>query len=278
MPEVDIPVVPLDQAPVSERVRTYLRGIADDTGRYICFWDARDIRKIDPSFPAHVKARAIAEPDKPFLAIVVDMGEISRRLYDPERHDPFIAHEAGHLVLWTEGYRRLDYSNQPEDVVWALDATSNWLADPLINIRIRHLGFDMAPDRTREMKESTTALNKGIWRSKSPETSIRLAVSFLVEPGIEAAVARAFRQAVQRGLAPVHSRAVLELVEAIRKQDISTPQEHDAAVQRCFDALNHTLRLDLRPPSFAPQYARFSPKERARWESSEVKSTKPWPE
>ena len=277
MPEVDIPVVPLAQAPLSESILSYLRQISDNTGRYICFWDARDIRKVDPSFPLHVKARAIAEPNKPFLAIVVDMGDLSRAGYAPPKHDPLIAHEATHLVLWTDGYRLLEYSGQPESARWALDATSNWLADPIINRRIQQLGFDMAPDRMREIKQSSVALNKGTWRHNAPETAIRLAVSFILEPGIPPEVTRTFRQAVNRGLAPAHSRAVFQRVEAIGQEGITSPQLHDAAVGRCFDTLNRTLGLSLGPPSFAPQYERFSPRHMSRWESDQVKTTKAWP-
>lgn len=269
--------MPLAQAPLSHGILSYLHDISQDTGRYLCFWDARDIRKVDSSFPVHVKARAIAEPDKPFLAIIVDMGDLSRANYRPNEHDPFIAHEAGHLVLWTEGYRPLDYLSQPEAALWAIDATSNWLADPIINRRIREIGFDMAPDRTREIKESTTALNKGIWRNKPPEPSIRFAVSFLLEPGIPPEIARSFRQAVRRGLAPLHSRVVFRLVDAIHPETISSPLLHDTTVAHCFDILNETLGLSLDPPNFSATYLRFSEEQRSSWVSEQVKTTKDWP-
>lgn len=277
MSEVDIPVVPLAEAPLSDEILSYLQRISDSTGRYVCFWDARDIRKVDQSFPVHVRARAIAEPDKPFLAIVVDMGEVSRAKYTPQYHDPLIAHEAGHLVLWAEGYRPLEYHGEPESVRWAIDATGNWLADPIINERIHGLGFNMAPDRTREIRESTRALNKGTWRRKPPEPSIRFAVSFILEPNIAPEVKGAFRHAVARGLAPVISRAVFEVVDAIRQQEISSPQLHDAAAARCFHALNDTLGISLRAPQFSPRYQVFTPNQRSRWESGEVKATKAWP-
>lgn len=276
MTEAQIPIVPLADAPLSEDILAYLNDIAERTGRYLCFWDARDIRKVDKSFPLHVKARAIAEPNKPFLAIVVDMGEMSRRSYSPRAHDPFIAHEAEHLVLWTEGYRPIQYTGQPESARWAIDATSNWLADPIINDRIYRLGFDISHDRTREIRESTQALHKGIWRKKAPEPSIRFAVSFMLEPHIPEGAAADFRSAVANGLDSPYSKVIFDIVGLIQGAAVSSPKAHDESVRRCFHTLNASLDLGLRKPRFAPKYRTFNEKQRRQWGAREAIKTKSW--
>ncbi len=277
MTDVDIPVVPLADAPLSKEIRSYLDGIARDTGRYIGFWDARDIRKADPTFSIHVKARAHAEPDKPYLCIIIDMAEISRRKYSPKTHDPLIAHEAGHLVLWTEGYRPIEFAGQLTSAHWALNAVSNWLADPIINSRIYQLGFDISRDRTREIIDSTNALRRGIWRSKPPEPSIRFAVSFMLEPNIPEPVREDFRQAITLGLDPTYSELIFAIFETISEKAVTSPKLHDDTVKRCFQVLNDHLNLRLSKPRFASKYRRFNTKSRDKWVANEFKSTKTWP-
>src|SRR5271157_5755038 len=135
-----IPIIPLDDAPLSSHVLSYLRGIQNTSGRYIFFCDVRDIQAGGGQLGYVIeKAQAYAEPDKPFLRIAIDMREISKAAYNPGKHDPLIAHEATHLSLWTEGYRALGIVNQLPASQWAVQAIATWLADPIINLRIKGL-------------------------------------------------------------------------------------------------------------------------------------------
>lgn len=277
MSEEIIPVVPLDDAPLSDSLLNHLSKKRQDTGRYIFFWDIQDLKKSNPAFSSITKAQAIAKPDQPYLAIVVDMSEMSRSNYAPSEHDPFIAHEAEHLSLWIEGYRPISLKNQPDSVQWAIDAVSNWIADPLINQRIKTYGFDMTNDRITEIEDSIKGLNKGAWKNKPITNSIRLGTSLLLEPNIPTDIKRSFRLAIRKGLKSVCVKTIFDLYRTINPSEITSPEIHDATIVKCFEILSENLRISINQPQFSPEYAKYTYKQIENWEKSNITKTKKWP-
>lgn len=104
VPEPVIPVIPLPDTPLSPSLKTYLGGIERETGRCLLFMDLARVRRVDDSIGPLVKARVRADEDKPFIAVLVDMKEVSRKRYAPAQHDPVIAHEGTHPLLETADF------------------------------------------------------------------------------------------------------------------------------------------------------------------------------
>ena len=272
-----VPIIPLDSSPLSKHLLSHLKKIQDDTGRYICFRDAWDIKEVDPSYTIITKARSISEHNQPYLIIDVDMKEISKSDYDPIKHDPIIAHEAGHLVLLVDGYRQIGNYNQPEEAHWAVSAVFNWLSDPLINKQILEKGFDFTPDRLIEIKQSTTSLNRGAWKNKPIELSIRLGLSFLLEPNIPPAIMRPFELALRKGLKPICVNSIFALYKAITAEENFSPEIYKYKVKICFQILNDQLNLALNKPKFSPKYLSYSKKEIEDWVNKNIVEIKDWP-
>jgi len=272
-----VPIISLEKAPLSSNLISHLNHIKNETGRYICFRDAWDIKRIDPSFSAITKARAIAEHNQPFLAIDDDMKEISRARYDPIRHDPFIAHEAGHLILWIDGYRQIGLINQPPKAHWAVTAVGNWLSDPLINKQILEHGFNISLDRLKEIQASIKSLNRGRWKDKPKELSIRVGLSFLLEPNIPSSAIRSLKLALRKGLNPICVKTIFDLYDSINVEEITSSDIHDVKVKQCFEILNEHLNLSLTEPEYSPKYVRFSKSEIDNWVMENIVKTKEWP-
>jgi len=272
-----VPIVPLDSTPLSTHLLSHLKKIQVETGRYICFRDAWDIKSKDPSYSSITKARSDSEHDQPYLIIDIDMKEISKLQYDPKLHDPIIAHEAGHLVLVVNGYRKIGIYNQPQAAHWAIAAVFNWLSDPLINKQILTEGFDFTPNRLKEIKDSTRGLNRGAWKNKPIELSIRLGLSFLLEPNIPPSTMKSFEFALRKGLKPICVNTIFALFNAINIEEITSPRIYDNQINLCFQIINDRLNLSLNKPRFSPKYQSYSKKEIDTWVIKNIVETKEWP-
>src|SRR5258708_4769839 len=169
MSEVNVATVPILPYPqfLSPAIQNYIGKIAEQAGRHVLFID---LRKVGSS---HVQAEIQGEPNRPAVAICVDTAKINPSKYAPAAHDPLIAHEITHLQLWSEGWSQVECDvvlNQ--DSISKVTTVANWLTDPVINRRIRACGFDMTPNRTRDIKESIQALRKGAWSAYQTDKGI----------------------------------------------------------------------------------------------------------
>lgn len=271
-----IPVIYLEDSPLSSTLRDLLKNISSETGRIIFFLDLNKIA-IENSRGIHlVKARVSSEPDKPYIAIQVNINQISKSLYNPKIHDPLIAHEAYHPLLWSRGYLPLVEVSHSDDQSYWIHLINNWIADPIINAEIYKLGFDISVDKTHELKSSIKPLNKGIWASKPFIESFQLAVAFLLEPNISRFVRSEFEMAIKRGLGIPFYQKVDFLVKEIKSLDFSTAENYRQSVMKVVEILSSKFQLNFPPLNFSAPFIKFSEDEVRAWKIQEIVETEAW--
>ena len=223
------------------------------------------------------EARVRADEDKPFIALLVNLREMARKRYNPSQHDPIIAHEATHPLLESRGLAAIALDNQPNDVHWAINSIHNWLADPVINRLIYDRGFNIASDRIAEIRQSISGLRSGKWVGKPIEGSVRLAVSFLLEPNVPSDLQRKFLEAFGQSTSRAAEGYVKAIIDIVNGKRVEQPRGYRSAAKLLANYLSRFMGVPLSPLTFASPPRSFSADEIAEWKSENITSTMKWP-
>jgi hypothetical protein len=151
-----------------------------------------------------------------------------------------------------------------------ITVVANWLTDPVVNRRISAHGFSFGFNRIQEVADSIAALNRHLWSRKlkgsqqdrglSELFTIRLYVSFNLEPEVPQALKYAFCEAYRRDLPELFDSGN-HLLEVIEANDFKNPNGFQKTAVLCLKALN----VDINRVRFDERFQRFSFEEQQAW-------------
>lgn len=284
---VGVSKIPIRPYPdfLSPSIRKYLADIAVQAERIVVFGDHQWLRAQSGTLSS--TAALLSPPDWPGAIIFLNGEEIRRSSYNPDRHDPIIAHEITHLQLLVEGWdRMLPNTNADDQMREKVRIVENWLTDPIINQRIAQRGFSLKTDRinsaTLYLQEldqrqtlnhqirslgsiSSTDVRTGVHRTISIDeifktesiSQIRHFVSLSLEPDVSEEAKLALRNSLEKAF-PEFSKIAFRFLALIDKNGFDTPEKY-----------RHTAILCLQEWQVNPRNFRFVPHQRFTSESQQ---------